>query len=470
MVDEAEIWEEQSLAGGDSLLQVTVVGTQTEVGSSASVASNAKIVNREDEDVTACYTITYKNGTVTVALGKDVIGVSDCSKVYDGMPVNNPEVTRSGTGALTYEYYVNTGTIETPVYVKLDEAPINTGNYFVKVLEAAEGYYGAAESSYTPFVICKRELEIVALDDEKTYDGTPLNKNQYEVTNPNDLATGDSLLSVAVLGSQTDAGSCANVASEAVIKNAALSDVTENYLITYVDGTITVHKANDVITITSNLNKTYDGSMIQNPSVSRKSNGILSYEYYQKKSTNGEEVYEKLNSAPANAGTYYVRAFEGEGTNYLAAVSEYKEFTIQKAAQIITAEDKTVNYTGEPQAIVATCDGDGVLSYEGNNQVAQGTYKVIITASETNNYHLAKKEVNLTIISPIITEQETPKEQQFTIVSPQYADSTDGEIKGTNDSMEYSLNNGVRWVTCPKSLSSELCKSFYSILFFSVAL
>ena len=54
------------LADGDEFASVTVTGSQTEVGSSDNVPSDAKIVNAGGEDVTACYDIKYVNGTLTV--------------------------------------------------------------------------------------------------------------------------------------------------------------------------------------------------------------------------------------------------------------------------------------------------------------------------------------------------------------------------------------------------------------------
>lgn len=54
------------------------------------------------------------------------------------------------------------------------------------------------------------------------------------------LKTGDSVDSVTITGKQSVPGSSANVASNAVIKNAAGKDVTADYDIKYVDGTLTM--------------------------------------------------------------------------------------------------------------------------------------------------------------------------------------------------------------------------------------
>ena len=54
------------LAEGDRIDAVTITGSQTEVGESNNVPSNAVIKNSNNEDVTASYAITYVNGKLTV--------------------------------------------------------------------------------------------------------------------------------------------------------------------------------------------------------------------------------------------------------------------------------------------------------------------------------------------------------------------------------------------------------------------
>ena len=65
------------LASGDKLDSVTVTGSQTEIGSSENVPSAARILNSDGEDVTACYDITYVNGTLEVKESGEDIGDTD---------------------------------------------------------------------------------------------------------------------------------------------------------------------------------------------------------------------------------------------------------------------------------------------------------------------------------------------------------------------------------------------------------
>jgi hypothetical protein len=89
------------------------------------------------------------------------------------------------------------------------------------------------------FTIAQKELTVTAGSDTKEYDGTPLTNNNY--TN-SELAEGDRFESVKITGSQTNVGNSDNEPSAAVIKNASDEDMTSNYNITYVKGTLEVTK------------------------------------------------------------------------------------------------------------------------------------------------------------------------------------------------------------------------------------
>ena len=85
--------------------------------------------------------------------------------------------------------------------------------------------------------IIQKKLTITADSDEKFYDETPLTKDSYTNT---ELAEGDKIANVTITGTITEVGSVENVASGAKIVNAAEEDVTGNYDIEYVKGTLTI--------------------------------------------------------------------------------------------------------------------------------------------------------------------------------------------------------------------------------------
>jgi PKD repeat protein len=224
------------LAAGDSLISVTVTGSQTVVGSSNNVPSNALIRN-DGTNVTASYNITYVNGTLTVTPKTITITAASASKVYDGTPLTNSgyNITAGGLAAGDSLISVTVTGSQTVVgssnnvpsaAVILDGAVDVTANYDITYKNGT-------------LTVTKRTLEITADSNSKVYDGTPLTDSGYSIT-AGSLAPGDTLDSVTVTGSQTVVGSSNNVPSDAVIKNGSDVDVPANYDITYVNGTLTV--------------------------------------------------------------------------------------------------------------------------------------------------------------------------------------------------------------------------------------
>ena len=74
----------------DTIAGLTITGSQTDVGSSANVASNAVFTRRRDTSVNmnSCYAVTYGQGTLSVTTNDTLIRVvpGSGSKIYDGTP------------------------------------------------------------------------------------------------------------------------------------------------------------------------------------------------------------------------------------------------------------------------------------------------------------------------------------------------------------------------------------------------
>ena len=245
-----------ALAEGDRIDSVTVEGSQTVAGTSDNVPSAARILNADDEDVTGSYEITYENGTLIVSKKPLTITADSDTKVYDGT-------------ALTKDSYTNTKLAEgdriesvtvtgsqtvagTSDNVPSDAMIVNADNEDVTSSYEIKYENGILE------VTKSNALIITADSDTKVYDGTALTKDSYKVTG---LAAGDSIDSVTVTGSQTIVGTGKNTASDAVIKNAAGVDVTGNYNVTYVEGTLNVTPKALTITADSDT-KVYDGTAL----------------------------------------------------------------------------------------------------------------------------------------------------------------------------------------------------------------
>ena len=243
------------LAAGDSVASVLVEGSQTVVGSSNNVASNAIILNKKNEDVTNCYNIVFVQGTLEVTPKTVTITADSDTKVYDGTALTKDSYTNSALG---------TGDSIESVTVTGSQTVAGTSDNVPSAAKIVNGEGKDVTGSYVisyangTLEVTKKALTITADSDTKVYDGTALTKDTYSNTS---LAEGDSIDSVTVTGTQTKVGTSSNVSSAAKIINAAGTDVTASYEITYANGTLEVTKKSVTVTADSDT-KVYDGSAL----------------------------------------------------------------------------------------------------------------------------------------------------------------------------------------------------------------
>ena len=241
------------LEAGDRVDIVTIIGTQTKAGTSNNVPSEAVIKNSANEDANDNYTISYVNGTLEVTPKAVTITADSDTKVYDGTALKKDNYTNSELAAGdTIENVTVTGSqISAGEGANVPSAAVikNASNEDVTSSYNITYVNGTLE-------VTKKAVTITADSDSKVYDKTALTKDSY--TN-SDLASGDSIESVIITGSQTDAGESANVPSAAVIKNGD-EDVTASYDITYENGTLEVTKKPVTISGISVIDKIYDGT------------------------------------------------------------------------------------------------------------------------------------------------------------------------------------------------------------------
>ncbi len=222
-----------------------VTGSQTEVGSS----KNTFDVIFKDNTKATNYVVEKKLGDLTVnrrpmppvnppimdEIIVEITGNSD-SVVYDGaehsvkgytVKISDPRYTEADftfTGKAEASG-VNAGTYE--MGLKAEQFK-NTNARFtnVKFVIKADGV----------LTITPKELTITA-GSKTEYGPTPVTCGEWTVSG---LAAGDKVESVKITGIQSVPGSSPNVPSDAVIKNAKGEDVTKNYAIKYVNGTLTM--------------------------------------------------------------------------------------------------------------------------------------------------------------------------------------------------------------------------------------
>ena len=340
------------LADGDKL-EVEVVGSQTDKGSSDNVVKSYK-VTRDGVDVTNNYTFgASQKGTLTVTPRPVTLTSGGGEKEYDGTPLTNSTVTVGGSGFVADEgaTYNVTGS-------QTDKG--SSKNWFTYTLaEGTKADNYTITQEYGELVVTKNTsvINITAKSANKTYDGQALTETRYDFTQ-NILAEGD-VLTAVVEGSQTDAGSSANVVKSYCVMRGDV-DVTDFYTFGEIEnGTLTVTERK--VTLTSkNADKPYDGTPLTLPDVTVSDEGFV----------DGEVSDIKAIGTITDKGSVPNTITFTEGENFKA--SNY----------IIVRETGTLTITADATEVVVYISGNtGTEKYDGTEKTVTG-YKVTSISSD----------------------------------------------------------------------------------------
>lgn len=262
------------LAPGHKVKKLILAGGRTDAGEYPGefVPYDAAIVDANGNDVTHNYEITYVAGDLTITKrGLDpknpVIVRADNSEVeYDGQPhgyvghtasnlaeghsVQSVESSFTATEAGYYETMID---VSDAVIVDAKGNDV-TRNYAITYI------YGNLR--ITKRGAGERKVLIIARDNTVEYDGQPHGQNGIDTDY---LAPGHRVADVTIDGEKINAGRYAALLYpyDAVIVDAEGNDVTHNYKLTYVKGTleITPYAGEVVVTITGNHDRVhYDGA------------------------------------------------------------------------------------------------------------------------------------------------------------------------------------------------------------------
>ena len=340
------------LAEGDKL-EVEVVGSQTDKGSSDNVVKSYK-VTRDGVDVTNNYTFgASQKGTLTVTPRPVTLTSGGGEKKYDGTPLTNSTVTVGGSGFVAGEgaTYNVTGS-------QTDKG--SSKNWFTYTLaEGTKADNYTITQEYGELVVTKNTsvINITAKSANKTYDGQALTEPRYDFTQ-NILAEGD-VLTAVVEGSQTDAGSSANVVKSYKVMRGDV-DVTDFYTFGEIEnGTLTVTERK--VTLTSkSADKPYDGTPLTRPDVTVSGEGFV----------DGEVSDIKAIGTITDKGSVPNTITFTEGENFKA--SNY----------IIVRETGTLTITADATEVVVYISGNtGTEKYDGTEKTVTG-YKVTSISSD----------------------------------------------------------------------------------------
>lgn len=336
-------YTDTGLANGDTFKSIKVAGSQTSVGKSDNVVSDAVITNASGTDVTNCYEISYENGTLEVTEKAITITADSAKKVYDAT-----ELTKDG--------YISTelanGDTFKSVMVAGSQTIVGKSENVASnaVITNAAGfdvtdYYTITYVNGT-LEVTQKSITITADSDMKVYDATELTKDSYTST---ELATGDAFKSVKVAGTQTNVGKSDNVASDAVITNAAGTDVTDSYEITYIKGTLEVTPK--PVTLTAgDAEKIYDATPLTQPEFAATALADTDDHEFSVVMTDASAITDVGTTSNVIATVDNTAVMTGEETpvgNYLVTVED-GTLTITAKAVTITASDAEKIYDGAP--------------------------------------------------------------------------------------------------------------------------
>lgn len=235
------------LRNGDKL-SVTVLGSQTEVGTSQNIAS-CVVTNASGENVTDYYEPVFTYGTLTVEPIIILIETRPAYKVYDGTPLASDgwrvvtddtlatdDWNASGDSVTVGEYTVTANVVGSRTDVGISDNNVSGVSVMSngQVADWVEVRYKLGLLNVTA-----RNLTVKSGTASKPFDGTPLTCDEYEVVSMTKVADGQTL-TVIISGTATFVGTVANTIAEVIIKDQNGEDVTRNYNIKLQEGQLAI--------------------------------------------------------------------------------------------------------------------------------------------------------------------------------------------------------------------------------------
>ena len=337
------------LADGDAITSVTVTGSQIVVGTSANVPSGA-VIKKGEEDRTACYEITYTNGTLEVTKKAVTITADSDTKVYDGT-------------ALTKNSYTNTALAEGDAIESVtvtgsqtdvgSSANVPSAAVIKKDIEDRTSCY---EITYTNGTLTVTGIGVIVTADNKTKE-----YSKDPTTDPTLTATVTGLVGTDVI-TYTISRAAGEDVNDYVITPTGESE-QGNYTVTYVPGTFTITPATLTITPNDGQTKEYgdaDPAFTFTPTGLKGTDAIDDVVQGALARTEGES----RGTYAFNQGTL---AIATGNNNYTLAYANPNNYVFTISQKPLTSTGITINIdeSTNPITVVVThakSDGDYILS------------------------------------------------------------------------------------------------------------
>ncbi|WP_183974586.1 beta strand repeat-containing protein, partial [Tunturiibacter gelidoferens] len=357
------------------------------------------------------YNVTYVNGTLTIGKATLTVTAADASRAYGAA---NPTFSASATGAANGDTFTFSETTSATT-----SSPI--GNY--PIVPTASG---ANLSNYTvvyvngTLSIGQASLTVTAANASRSY-GTP---NPTFTASATGAQNGDTF----TFSESTTATQTSPIGTYSIVPTATGANIG-NYTVVYVNGTLTIGKANLTVTA-ADANRTYG---VANPTFSASAAGAQNGDTF----TFTESTPATIASAP---GTYAITPV-ATGTN----INDYNvtyvngTLTIGKANLNVTAADASRAYGAANPTFTASAigavNGDSFTFSESTSATAAspvGAYAIVPTATGTNlnDYNVVYNNGTLTVTQATLTVTAANASRTYGAANPAFSASASGAVNG----------------------------------------
>ena len=378
-----------AFVGEDGLADVTVAGSQTLPGTSASTITGHTL---KEGTNARNYGITYQPGKLTVTKPLDgekhavVVKAQSGEKTYDGKPLTVSGILVDGVAGDTFTWNDQTFKVEGLTATKEGTNVTDSGAVKVqgtaKIVDAENNdvtEYFKVTTEDGSLTINKVAIVLTSNSASKVYDGKPLTESGYTITSGAFVA-GEGLASITMAGSQTVVGSTWNTITGYKLKS---NTNRKNYDIVTKSGILTVTPVTDEITVTikgKRLAALYSGDeqSVEGYTVAitgsdlYKESGIFTFTGTAKASrTHAGITYMGLDPEQfSNANVNF--------TNVKFVVAEDGMLTIHSRLITMTSADAKKPYDSKPlTAHEVTVTGDGFVKDEGADYTFTGTQTIV---------------------------------------------------------------------------------------------
>ena len=422
-------WRQLALRIGDSLIVSLAEPdrTVTNVDSVRNVIDDWHIKDAETGKDKTCLYHFYPIDSCIVILPAPVTVKANDIYVEQGQPI--PELTATVTGL------VNGEPESLITYTLSRQEGDGAGTYTITPSgEALQGNYKVTFVPGTLTITAKPPITVTANSSMDVYDGTEKSVSGYTVSG---LPEGYTLSGLTASDpTATNVGTYTNtISGTAVVKNANNEDVSSEFTVTTMSGTLEIVKR-PVTVAADSKTKVYDNDPSTDPALTATVTGAV----------DGETLnYTLARTAGQDAGTYAIEVSvnENDYPNYQLTILN-SQFTISKLLVTVTPDNKSKTYGSVDPTFTATLS-DTVAGERVNYTLSRtageavGSYAIVVTSDTNNNYELYSPLQGVFSITPkAVTVAADNQNKTYGDADPTLTATVTGSVG--SDVLNYTLS------------------------------